>query len=145
MVYLALIGGAKGIAWYSRQENDPNGNQEWDLTTSPLWRRLKEINFEVRSLASPVLLGEDVDGIKCGASGIYAAAKHWQDKLYFLVCNPMDRPTEAAFRLPPGIRLRSASAIGLSAEPILDGSNVRVSFGPTDSGTIVCEIGESSP
>jgi hypothetical protein len=145
MVYLALIGGAKGIAWYSRQENDPNGNREWDLTTSPLWRRLKEINFEVRSLASPVLLGEDVDGIKCGASGIYAAAKHWQDKLYLLVCNPMDRPTEAAFTLPPGIRLRSASAIGLSAEPILDGSNVRVSFGPTDSGTIVCEIGEPSP
>jgi hypothetical protein len=137
-----LIGGAKGIAWYSRQENGPQGEREWDLMTSPLWPRLKEINFEIHSLASPVLLGENVDGIKCGTSEIYAAAKRWQDKLYLLVCNPKDRQVEAAFKLPPDIRLISASSIGLSAEPILGGSNLRVLFGPIDAGTIVCEIGQ---
>jgi len=30
------------------QENDPNGNQEWDLTTSP-YGDAERINFEVRS------------------------------------------------------------------------------------------------
>jgi hypothetical protein len=145
MVFLALIGGAKGISWYSRQENDPEGKVVWDLTNSPLWRRLKEINLEIQSLASPVLLGEDVAGIKCSASGIYAAGKRWQDKLYLLVCNPNEKPLEAAFTLPPEVPLRSANAIGLSTQPALDGSTLRVSLGSVDSGTIVCEIGKPSP
>jgi hypothetical protein len=140
MVYLALIGGAKGISWYSRQETDPQGKLVWDLTTSPLWPRLKEINSEVQSLASPILLGEEVARIKSSVSGVYATGKRWQHKLYLLISNPANSPANTVLTVPPGIRLRSARAIGLSGRPTLDGPNVRVSLGPIDSGTIVCEI-----
>jgi hypothetical protein len=144
MVYLALIGGAKGISWYSRQEKDSNDKLVWDLTTSPLWPRLKEINSEIQSLASSILLGKEVVGIACSASGVYVSGKRWQNKLYLFISNPASRPADAVFTLPSGVRLRSATAIGLSQSPTLDGLNVRVSLGPIDSGTIVCEISETS-
>src|SRR5260221_5834248 len=140
MVYLALIAGAKGISWYSRQEQDPGGKLLWDLTTSPLWPRLKEINSEVQSLALPLLQGEEVCGITSSASGVYAAGKRWQSKLYLLISNPDNKPADVVFTLPPGIRLQSAIAVGLSGHPTLDGSDVRASLVPTDSGTIICEI-----
>jgi hypothetical protein len=146
MVYLALIGGAKGISWYSRQEkNDEDGKLLWDLMTSPLWPRLKEINSEIQSLASLVLLGEEVTGIRSSVSGVYTAGKRWQNKLYMLVSNPGKNPTDAVFMVPSDIRLQSARAIGTRGRPTLDGPNVRLLLGPTDSGTIICEIGEPSP
>jgi hypothetical protein len=144
MVYLAIIGGAKGISWYSRQETDQAGNVVWDLTTSPLWPRLKEINSEIQALALPILLGEEVVGISSGLSGVYAAGKRWQDKLYLLVSNPGEASVAAVFTLPPGMRPHSVRAVGLSGRPTLDGGNLRVPLGPIDSGAVICDIAAPS-
>jgi hypothetical protein len=50
MVYLALISGAKGIWWYSMREGDG-----WDLTKTPLWPHMKEINAEIKVLSQPLM------------------------------------------------------------------------------------------
>jgi len=139
-----LIAGAKGISWYSRQETDQDGNVVWDLTKSPLWPRLKEINSEIQSLARPILLGEEVSGITSSPSGVYAAGKRWQNALYLLISNPGDASVDAVFTLPPGVRLQSVRAIGLSRRPTLDGVNVRVPLSATDSGAVVCDIAAPS-
>ncbi len=94
MVYLALVSGAKGIFWYSRQEDD------WDLTKSPLWPRLKEINVEIASLSNPLLLGTDIEGVRCGDAGIHFAAKQYLGKAYLLATNPSPALRDAVFTIP---------------------------------------------
>jgi hypothetical protein len=141
MVYLALIGGAKGISWYSRQEIDESRHKRtWDLTTSPLWPRMKQINREVQSLAPPILLGEEVAGIKSSAPAVYVSCRSWQEKLYLLVCNPSDRPVETALSLPDGIHLESVRGTGVKGHYSTDGASIRMLLEPIDSGTLVAEI-----
>jgi hypothetical protein len=84
MVYLALINGAKGIWWYSM--HDPG----WDLTKSPLWPHMKEINAEVKVLSEPLMLGENVP-LQISNSNVQASVKKYQGKLYVLVANPTDQ------------------------------------------------------
>ena len=144
MVYLALIGGAKGISWYSRQETAQDGKIIWDLTTSPLWPRLKEINSEIQSLALPILLGEEITGITSQPCCVYVVGKRWQGRLYLLISNPGDTSADAEITLPPEMRVESVRAIGLSGNPTLDGANLRVPLGPIDSGTVICDIAAPS-
>lgn len=83
MVYLALINGAKGIWWYSM--HDPG----WDLTKSPLWPHMKDINAEVKVLSDPLMLGDDVP-LQISNKNVQASAKRYEGKLYVLVTNPTD-------------------------------------------------------
>ena len=135
MVYLALIGGAKGIFWYSRKEDDG-----WDLTTSPLWPRLKEINAEIASLSAPLLLGEDVPGIGCSAPEVRFAGKRHLGKIYLLATNPADAPADAAFTLPPGVRPRAAELAGTGRRLEMVEGIVRVPLGGTDSATVIFDL-----
>jgi hypothetical protein len=141
MVYLALIGGARGISWYSRQEIDPSsGKRVWDLTTSPFWPRMKEINREVQKVASPILFGKEVREIKSTAPGIYISGQRWQGKLYFLVCNPSDQPIETELSLPGDVHFESIKGNGIKGWCSTDGDRIRLRLEPIDSGTLVGEI-----
>ena len=135
MVYLALIGGAKGIFWYSRREDDG-----WDLTATPLWPRMKEINAEIASLAGPVMAGLDVPEIRCSAPGVAFAGKRHLDKLYLLATNPADAPVEAVFTLPATIHAREAKLAGSGRRLALTGASVDVPLGGTDSATIIFDL-----
>jgi hypothetical protein len=83
MVYMALINGAKGIWWYSM--HDPG----WDLTQTPLWPHMKDINAEIKVLSEPLMLGDDVP-LQISNANVQASAKKYQGKLYVLVTNPTD-------------------------------------------------------
>ena len=135
MVYLALIGGAKGIFWYSRQEKDG-----WDLTATPLWPRLGEINAEIASLSAPVMLGRDVPGIRCSAHGVHFTGRRHMDKLYLLATNPAAAPADAIFTLPAEIHATAARLTGSSRPLAMDGQSVRVPLGGIDSATVVFDL-----
>ncbi len=111
MVYLALIAGAKGIYWYSRQEED------WDLTTSPLWPRLKEINAEIASLSEPLLSGTDVAGFLCDAPQVRFVAKRYGSRIYLLATNPGQTPVNAVFT-PPGGATKSVALGPFASETV---------------------------
>ncbi|MCE9609379.1 MAG: hypothetical protein K8R23_04035 [Chthoniobacter sp.] len=133
MVFLALIGGAKGIFWYSRQET--NG---WDLTTTPLWPRLREINAELAALAEPVLLGVDLPGIACSAATVCFAGKQHDGRLYLLATNPTATPVEAVFTLPTTTTARVAS---LAGQPLpLQDRTVRVPLTSNAAVTIIFDL-----
>lgn len=134
MVYLALIGGAKGIFWYSRREDDG-----WDLTATPLWPRMKEINAEIAALAEPVMAGLDVPGIRCSAPGVVFAGKRHLEKLYLLATNPAAAPAAAVFTLPAGLRARAAR-LATGQQLVLTGGSVEVRLGGTDSATVIFDL-----
>ena len=135
MVYLALIGGAKGIFWYSFREKDG-----WNLTTTPLWPRLKQINGEIAALATPMMLGSGVTGIACNATDVRFTARRHLDKLYLLATNPGTAPADAVFSLPADIRATAARLAGDGRNVPLEGQTVRIPFGGIDSVTIVFDL-----
>ena len=135
MVYLALIGGAKGIFWYSRQEKDG-----WDLTTTPLWPRLKQINAEIAALSPPMMLGTDVAGIACSAKGVYFTARHHSDNMYLLATNPGTAPADAVFTLPADLKPAAARFAGDGKNVPVDGQSIRIPLGGIDSVTIVFDL-----
>lgn len=127
MVYLALASGAKGIAWYSRQEDN------WDLTTTPLWPRLKEINAEITALSLPLLLGRDVAGIKCSEPSIHFLAKRYGNRVYLLATNPGGAALSPVFTLPGSLRVRHATLP-------MTGRTVQVALGAPDSATVILTL-----
>jgi hypothetical protein len=98
MVYLALIHGAKGIFWYSM--HDPG----WNLTETPLWKRFKEINDEIKELSMPVILGTKVQGIKWIASPLQGLCLRHEGKLFLLLANPGKDGIETMIELPMEIK-----------------------------------------
>ena len=135
MVYLALIGGAKGIFWYSRREKDG-----WDLTVTPLWPRLKQINAEIAALSTPLMLGSEVPGITCSATGVYFTARRHIDKLYLLATNPGAAHADAVFTLPSEMQASKARLAGDGKDVTMDGQAVRIPLGGIDSVTIVFDL-----
>jgi len=135
MVYLALIGGAKGIFWYSRQEKDG-----WDLTATPLWPRMKEINAEIASLADPILLGKDAPGIRCNTPGVRFIAKRHSGRLYLLATNPTDAPADAVFTLPAALQPRSAKLAGTDRSLVQNGASIHLPLGEVDSATVIFDF-----
>lgn len=139
MVYLALIGGAKGISWYSRQ--DPG----WDLTGSPLWPHLKTINAEIGSLAKPLMLGTEVGPIRCNLSGVRLKAMIYEGRLYLLVCNPGEAPAKARIELPvpsDGPEWDSPKIAGSAGSAgqqklTMQGRNIQVNLAGVEACTIV--------
>jgi hypothetical protein len=134
MVYLALIGGAKGIFWYSRQ--DPG----WDLTTTPLWPRLKEINAEIASLSLPLLLGRKAFGIRCTTPTVQFTARRYLHQLYLLATNPGDVPEQPVFTLPASLRVRAARDLATSQAITISRASVQIPLNAIDSATIVFDL-----
>lgn len=134
MVYLALIGGAKGIFWYSRQ--DP----EWDLTTTPLWPRLKEINREIASLATPILRGRNVLGMKCNTTTVPFLTKRYGRAVYLLATNPGNTAQEVILTFPASVRPRAARLLGGSQSVTLQNGTARVPLAPVGSATVVLDL-----
>lgn len=135
MVYLALIGGAKGIFWYSRREKDG-----WDLTMSPLWPGLKQINAEIAALSSPMMLGVAVDGIACNATDVYFTGRRHLDKLYLLATNPGTAPANAVFILPAHIRATAARVAGDGKNMPMEAQAIRIQLGGIESVAIIFDL-----
>ena len=129
---LECVGGAKGIFWYSRMEKDG-----WDLTATALWPRLREINAEIASLASPMMLGADVPGIACGTRGVFFTARSHAGKIYLLATNPGTAPADAVFTLPGSIHPTAARLAADGRPLVMDGQSVRVPLGGIDSATVI--------
>ena len=134
MVYLALISGAKGIYWYSRQ--DPG----WDLTVTPLWPLLKDINAEITSLADPILFGKDLNKTRCNTPQVRFVAKRRLNKVYLLVTNLSDSTQEAAFVVPSNVTVQAARLYS-SGDPLpFTKHSVTVLLPKTGSATAVLDI-----
>jgi|GEM_PF-831650 len=114
MVYLALVSGAKGIFWYSMHEGSG-----WDLTKTPLWPHMKDINAEIKSISQPIMLGEYVP-VQTSGMQVYVTGRKYQNKLYIYFTNPTERDVDVTFR-PAGL------------PELSDGSYVKTAF--TDSKT----------
>ncbi len=137
MVYLALIGGARGIAWYSKREEDG-----WDLERTPLWPHLAGINREIRALSGPLLRGEEAT-VRCDDPVLPLRGCLYEGRLYILLCNPRAEPVRAALRLPPG-RWETPRAMDTpSRQWPLEGGVVRVRLAPLESRTVVVEAKET--
>jgi hypothetical protein len=132
MAYLALIEGAKGIWWYSMREGDG-----WDLTKTPLWPRMKEINTEIKTLSEPLMLGKVIAGVSCDQPGVFFRAIEHQGKTFLLVTNPQDMPIQATFTLPD--HLRSYHLLNSDAKQKLDKRKLVVDLTGVDSRTFVLE------
>ncbi len=75
MTYLALIHGAKGLAWYSFVDQG-----SWDVRCSPrLWSTFKGLSWEVESLTPSLLLGKRISGITVSEPAVHFAA--WDHQL----------------------------------------------------------------
>jgi hypothetical protein len=71
----------------------------WDLTKTPLWPHMKEINAEVKVLSEPLMLGENVP-LQISNSNVQASVKKYQGKLYIMVTNPTDGKSNATITVP---------------------------------------------
>lgn len=132
MVFLALISGAKGIWWYSMREGDG-----WDLTTTPLWPHMKEINAEIKVLSQPLMLGKEIDGINCDQPEVLFRAVEYQNKTYLLITNPDDKPVQAVFTLPQN--LLSWHPLNSDVGGTVKDRKLTLSLDGIDSRTIVLE------
>lgn len=97
MVHLALINGARGIFWYSM--HDPG----WDLSKTPLWERIKELNSETARLGELVITGEPLPPVTVDNNDIQAAAWELDGRTQVLVTNPTPEPRVATLTLGQGV------------------------------------------
>ncbi|MCE5241544.1 carbohydrate binding domain-containing protein [bacterium] len=93
MVYLALINGAKGISWYS--VHDPG----WDLTKTPLWARMKELNAETALAGKLVTTGRPLPPVTVDNKDVQAAAWQAEVQTRVLVTNPTAQPQTVTLKL----------------------------------------------
>jgi len=133
MVYLALIEGAKSIWWYSMY--DP----KWDLTKSPLWPHLKEINAEIKVLSQPLMLGENVSGITCDNTKVLFTARKYEGRIYLLITNPEDTSTQVKFRLPETLHYQNARTIDDKSTFTIQNQAITLSLKAIDSLTLILQ------
>lgn len=100
MVYLSIINGAKGIAWYSYREKGT-----WNLPDTPLWKDFPEINAETARLGNIVIKGEPFEAIKCVEGETQYASWKYDDKVYVFVTNSGDSSSKIKIDLPEGYAL----------------------------------------
>jgi len=93
MVYLALTSGAKGIFWYSMSEGSG-----WDLTKTPFWPHMKDINAEMKTISEPIMNGTDVP-VQTSNLQLHVMGKKYQNKLYVFFTNPTTQNIDATFRV----------------------------------------------
>jgi hypothetical protein len=132
MLYLALINGAKGIAWYSFR--DPG----WELSRTPLWERFQEINEETNQLAAPVLRGKPAPGVTVEADKELQWMVRVVDKrLYVLMANPVERPITATITLGQEGKVRT-----LSGERVeIGGGQAKLEIPGPGAETVIVEEG----
>lgn len=134
MVYLALINGAKGIWWYSMYDPD------WNLTETPLWPHMKEINAEIKVLSQPMMLGEDVKDISCNNTKVFFTAKKYAGKIYLLITNPEGTPAQVTLSLPRNVPLKSARGLNETNTIPIANQELTLNLDAIDSRTLVLEI-----
>lgn len=93
MVYLALINGAKGIFWYSM--HDPG----WDLSKTPLWARMRELNAATAEAGKLVTEGQPRPPVAVDNAALQAAAWDLDGRTQVLVTNPTPEPQTATVNL----------------------------------------------
>ena len=93
MAYLALISGAKGIFWYSMSEGSG-----WDLTKTPFWPHMKDINGELKTISNSIISGDTVP-VQTTNLQVYVMGKKYQNKLYVYFTNPTTKDIDVTFRV----------------------------------------------
>ncbi len=143
MVYLALIAGARGISWYSKRETN------WDLTTTPLWPRLAEINSEIRTLAKPLLLGKETV-VHSNNSKIRLCSRIFAGKLYLLICNQEEVGNNVVLTLPePPVNTKWGTAAAMGSPDrkwLVENGTVALTLEPLESLTVLLDwTGDALP
>lgn len=133
MVYLALINGAKGIWWYSMY--DP----KWDLTKTPLWPHMKDINAEIKVLSEPMMLGEKIDGISCDNTKVLFTARKFDGKIYLLITNPENAPAQITLKLPQNMKFTNAQTLDRKTKISIENQEIKLNLTAIDSLTLVLE------
>ncbi|MGE5531863.1 MAG: carbohydrate binding domain-containing protein [Bacteroidota bacterium] len=131
MVYLSLINGAKGIFWYSM--HDPG----WDLSKTPLWARMKELNIETARMGRLVTVGEPLPAVTLDNKDMQAAAWQIEGVTQVLVTNPTDKPQTATLKLTREVA--KCKCLQGSAETKVVNKAVQVSLPAYGSSTLVVE------
>lgn len=131
MVYLSLINGAKGIFWYSM--HDPG----WDLSKTPLWARMKELNTETARLGNLVLTGQPLPAVTGDNPDVQAAAWELEGRTQVLVTNPTDKPQTATLKLARAVT--TCKSVHGDAEAAVVDQAVRVSLPAYGSATLATQ------
>lgn len=141
MVYLALIGGARGISWYSKRETN------WDLTVTPLWSHLAAINAEISTLARPLLLGREVV-VQSDNDAVRLCARSLDGRLYLLLCNPGDGKAQVTLTIPELPVEAQWSTVTAMDSPsrkwVVKNGVVRLTLNPLESLTMLLNLEQSS-
>jgi hypothetical protein len=131
MVYLSLINGAKGIFWYSM--HDPG----WDLSKTPLWARMKELNAETARLGNLVITGQPLPAVTIDNRDVQAAAWELGGQTLALVTNPTDKPQTATLKLARAVT--TCRALHGKAEVAVVDQAVKVSLPAYGSATLAVQ------
>lgn len=131
MVYLSLINGAKGIFWYSM--HDPG----WDLSKTPLWARMKELNTETARLGNVVITGTPLDAVIVDNKDVQAAAWQLDGQTQVLVTNPTDKPQTATLKLPREVTI--CKCLHGEGDTEVVGQAVKVALPPYGSSTLAAQ------
>ncbi len=127
MIYLALIEGAKGIWYYTMY--DPG----FDLSQTPIWPHLKEINAEIAALSEPVMLGKHEPNATLDNPQLFSRAVEHEGRLYLLLTNPERSAQKARLSLPA--RWASTPVHTLEGEPAE--IPAELVFAPVESRTLI--------
>jgi hypothetical protein len=76
----------------------------WDLKTTPLWPRFKELNAETLDLSKPVMLGRKVEGVKGITTPLQGLCLKYEGKLFLVLANPSKNEVESAIDIPTKIK-----------------------------------------
>jgi hypothetical protein len=131
MVYLSLINGAKGIFWYSM--HDPG----WDLSKTPLWARMKELNIETARMGRLVTVGQPLPAVTVDNKEIQAAAWQIEGLTQILVTNPTEKPQTATLKLTREVA--KCKCLQGPAETKVVNRAVEISLPAYGSSTLVVE------
>jgi hypothetical protein len=72
----------------------------WDLSKTPLWARMKELNDETARMGKLVTTTRPMGVVKIDNKDLQAAAWQTDVDVQVLVTNPTDKPQTGTFKLP---------------------------------------------
>lgn len=113
MVYSGVVHGAKGVLYYSyhipQASRDDLGNPiPWNLTDTPLWPAIGDLNAQLQSLALPLLAGENVRVAVKSIGGrlqqdwrdepaVHVLGRYWNGTIHVIAVNLAEEATAAGF------------------------------------------------
>ncbi|MEI6503665.1 MAG: hypothetical protein WCP21_21870, partial [Armatimonadota bacterium] len=117
--------------WYSM--HDPG----WDLSKTPLWARMKELNTETARLGKLVLTGRPLPALASDNPEVQPAAWELEGRTQVLVTNPTDKPQTATLKLARAVT--TCKSLYGNAEVAVVDQAVRVSLPAYGCATLAAQ------